>query len=97
MEENEHVRNEENAPTPSKYHPISLCNVIYKIVTKFISNSLKPLLPLLISPEQMGYVKGRQIMDGIILAHGVIHFLKTTKRPRMFLKLDLSKYFDRLN
>ena len=62
-----------------------------------MANRLKPLLPLLISPEQSGYVEGRQILDGIILAHEVVHSLKSTKNPGMILKLDLSKAFDKLS
>ena len=58
---------------------------------------LKSLLALLISPEQSGYVEGRQILDGIFLAHEVVHSLKTSKIPGMILKLDLSKAFDKLS
>eukprot|EP00253_Pinus_taeda_P014111 PITA_14111 len=57
------------ANKPEKYRPIAFCNITYKIVSKVIANRLKPLLPLLISPEQSGYVEGRQITDGIILTH----------------------------
>ena len=60
--------------------PIALCNVIYKIISKVIMNRLKPLLPNLISPEQSGFVEGRQILDGVILVHEVIHSLKSTRR-----------------
>jgi hypothetical protein len=60
-----------------KFHPISLCNVIYKIITKVIANRLKPILHSIISPEQGGFVEGRQILDGIIVAHETIHSLKT--------------------
>jgi hypothetical protein len=70
------IPKEENEVAPSKYKPIALCNVIYKIITKVIANRLKPLLPLLISPEKTGYVEGRKIIDGIILSHEVIHTLK---------------------
>jgi hypothetical protein len=36
-------------------------------------------------------------MDSVILAHEVIHSLKTTKIPGMLIKLDLSKSFDRIS
>lgn len=48
----------EEANTPNKYIPIALCNIIYKIVSKVIATRLKPLLPLIISPEKSGYVEG---------------------------------------
>lgn len=65
--------------TLDKFKPIALCNVIYKLISKVLVNRLKPLLPLLISLEQTGYVEGRQIMDKIILSNEVIHSLKTQK------------------
>jgi hypothetical protein len=91
------IPKEENVASPIKYQSISLCNVIFKIITKVITNRLKPLLHLLISPEQTGYVEGRKIMDGIILVHEVIHSLKTTNKTGILLKLDLSKSFDHLS
>eukprot|EP00253_Pinus_taeda_P009929 PITA_09929 len=44
---------------PDKFRPIALCNIIYKIVSKIIATRLKLLLPLIVSPEQSGYVEGR--------------------------------------
>eukprot|EP00253_Pinus_taeda_P002690 PITA_02690 len=88
---------EAQSRTPDKFRPIVLCNVIYKIVSKVIALRLKPLLPLLISPEQSGYVEGWQITDSIILTHEIIHSLKQHKKSRMLLKIDLSKAFDRLS
>eukprot|EP00253_Pinus_taeda_P012160 PITA_12160 len=69
------------ANKPEKYRPIALSNITYKIVSKVIANRLKPLLPLLISPEQSGYVEGLQITDGIILIHEILHSLKQSKNP----------------
>ena len=69
------IPREEHSMTPDKFRPIALCNVIYKVISKVIANRLKPLLPGLISPEQSGYVEGRQILDNILLAQEMIHSL----------------------
>jgi hypothetical protein len=61
------------------------------------STRLGPILPTIMSPEQSGYVEGRQILDSFILAHQVIHSLQKTKTPGMLLKLDRSKDFDKIS
>ena len=91
------IPKEKKFSTLGKYMPISLCNFLYKIIIKVISNHLKSLLPSLIYLEQTRYVEGCQILDGIILAHEVIHSLKLTKNTGILLKLDISKAFDKLN
>ena len=53
------IPKEVGANTPDKFRLIALCNVSYKIISKVIANRLKPLLPLLIIPEQSGFVEGR--------------------------------------
>eukprot|EP00253_Pinus_taeda_P017519 PITA_17519 len=87
----------EDSNKPDKYRPIALCNIIYKIVSKVVALRLKPVLPHIISPEQSGYVEGRQITDGIILTHEIIHSLKQSRKPGMLLKIDLSKAFDSIS
>ena len=84
------ISKEQGEDTPDKFHPISLCNVILKIITKVLENRLKPLLPNLISPKQTDFMEGRQILDGIIMAHEMIHSLKQTKTPSMLLKVELA-------
>ena len=46
---------------------------------------------------QAGFVEGRQMLDGVILVHEVIHSLKSTRRPSMLIKLDIEKAYNKLS
>ncbi|XP_026452057.1 uncharacterized protein LOC113352456 [Papaver somniferum] len=80
------------------FRPISLCNVSYKIISKFLFTRLKPILNKFISHFQSAFVPGRVIHDNIIMAHELIDTMKKTKRKKgwMDIKLDMSKAFDRI-
>jgi hypothetical protein len=91
------ILKEKRSLTLKSFHPISLCNVILKIITKALANRLKPLLSMLISKKQNGYVEGQKILDNIILTQERIHSLKLNKSPSMLIKLDMSKAFEKIS
>ena len=76
------------------YRPISLCNLIYKIITKIIAMCLKKGLSLGISDEQFGLLENRQITDAIAIAQESIHSIKVRNKEALVLKLDLIKAYD---
>ncbi|XP_061362742.1 uncharacterized protein LOC133306440 [Gastrolobium bilobum] len=81
------------------FRPISLCNVIYKTVTKIVANRLKSHLALLVMPNQCGFIKGRKRADNIIVAQEIIHFMNRKRGGKgwMTVKVDLEKSYDKIS
>ena len=84
--------------TFGSYRPISLCNSVYKIVTKIVVGRIRPLLNKLVSPVHAVFVLGRRGLDNIIIAQELIHSIdnKRGKEGYIAIKVDLEKAYDRL-
>jgi hypothetical protein len=80
----------------SRFCPISLCNVSYKIISKIIANKLKPLLPSRISPNQGGFVEKRLMIDNILMVQEAIHSSQLRGEQGMVIKIDMANAFDRV-
>lgn len=88
-----------NPERMSDLRPIALCNVLYKICAKVITNRLKLVLPDIISPAQSAFVPGRLITDNALLANEVSHYIHNKRIGNdgfLSLKLDMSKAYDRI-
>lgn len=90
------IPNKECPEDFSQFRPISLCSVMYKLVTKMIANRFKQVFPKYISSEQAGFITGRNISDNILIAQKVIHSMRSRKIDRnwMTIKLDLERAYD---
>jgi len=55
------------------YRPISLCNIVYKIVTKILVARIRSFLDKLVSPLQSAFMPGRRSVDNAIVVQEIIH------------------------
>ena len=89
-----------NNPTKMiEFRPISLCNVVYKLISKVLANRLKVILPHVITKNQSAFTFDRLITDNVLVAFELMHYLNHKiegKESFMSIKLDMSKAFDRV-
>lgn len=88
-----------NPRTRKEFLPISLCNVILKLVTKVIANRLKVILPEVIDHELSDFVKGRMITNNALIALECFQWMNKKTKGRkgvMVLKLDMSEAYDKI-
>jgi hypothetical protein len=82
------------------FRPISLCNVIYKVVSKCLVNHLRPLLQDIIASTQSAFIPGRLITDNALIAFECINTIQKSKDKKgkfCAYKLDLAKSYDRVD
>lgn len=89
------------APNPEsvyQFRPISVCNTLYKLLTKILVNKLKPFLHAMIHPSQAGFVPGRRVTDNYVITQELIHYISQRKGNTylMVAKIDLDKAYDKL-
>ncbi|XP_062151970.1 uncharacterized protein LOC133860363 [Alnus glutinosa] len=84
----------------TNYRPISLSNVLYKLIAKVLVNRLKLVLPHAISPEQSAFILGRLITDNILVAFETLHTMDTRLKGNegfMALKLNMRRIWNKIN
>jgi len=77
----------------TQFRPISLCNVLFKVITKAMVMRLKKVMPKLIGPVHTSFIPGRLITYNIVVVQEVVHSMRRKKGLTgwMLLKLDLEK------
>jgi hypothetical protein len=93
------IRKVESPELVTQYRPISMCNVIYNVISKFLAARLKTILLETISPTQSSFVHGRLIMDNVLVAFESYHTIKKKKEGKYgicAIKLDMHNAYDRV-
>ncbi|KAG7576302.1 Ribonuclease H domain [Arabidopsis thaliana x Arabidopsis arenosa] len=82
----------------TQFRPVSLCNVLFKVITKMMVIRLKSVISKLIGPAQASFIPGRLGIDNIVVVQEAVHSMRRKKGRKgwMLLKLDLEKAYDRI-
>lgn len=91
------IAKKEKCEKASSSRPISLTTAVYKLIAKVIAERLKTTLLDTISEFQMAFVKGRQILEAILIANEAIDFWRAKKIKGYVIKLDIEKAFDKIS
>ena len=79
------------------WRPISLLNTDYKLITHVLANRLQNVLPNIISKDQSGYLKSRNISVSIRSIFDIIQNTKSNNSSALLAFIDFEKAFDKLN
>ena len=79
-----------------QYRLICLLNVVFKIFSKTLMLRVEAVVERIINKGQTAFLKGRNIMEGIMSLHEIIHDTKAKKKDGLVLKLDFEKAYDKV-
>ena len=80
-----------------QFRPICLLNVSFKIFTKVATLRINSVADHIISPTQTAFMRGRNILEGVVILHETIHELHQKNQSGIILKIDFEKAYDKVN
>jgi len=84
----------ENPQQPGEFRPISLVGCLYKIISKAFSLRLKKVIGKIIDARQSAFLKGRGLMDSVLVANEVSEEYKRKRKSCVVFKVDYEKAYD---
>lgn len=86
-----------NAAKVGDYRPISIINMILKLITKVLSNRLRVVLLDLISTQQTAFTRDRHIAENFLATREILQHVSESGKKAVFAKIDFAKAFDSID
>jgi len=76
------------------FRPISLVGCMYKVLAKLLGNRLRAVIGSVVSDSKSAFVRGKQIMDGILVANEAVDEARRRNKEMLLFKVDFEKAYD---
>jgi hypothetical protein len=58
---------------------------------------ISPLADKVINESQSAFIKGRNILEGVVTLHEIVHELSRTRRQGVLFKINFEKAYDKVH
>jgi hypothetical protein len=72
-------------------------NVDFKIFPKLLTGRITPIAEKVISESQTTFIKGRNILEGVVVLLEDLHEFRRTRKQGVLLKIDFEKAYDKVS
>ena len=76
------------------FRPISLVWCMYKVLTKGLADRLRQVVSSVVFDSQSTFIKGKQILDGILIANEAVDEARRMNKELLLFKVDFEKAYD---
>jgi len=76
------------------FGPISLLGCLYKLLAKVLARRMVGVMNSIISSNQSAFLKGRNLVDRVMVIGELVDYAKKAKRKCLILKVDFEKAYD---
>jgi exonuclease III len=76
------------------YRPISLLGCLYKLIAEVLASRLAKVMNSLIAPNQSAFIKGRNLVDGVLVVNELVDLAKKQLKDCLIFKVDFEKAYD---